>query len=144
MESGRLNGITVDFWFCFSTDIIWASMRQNLFSGFLTKPVSNQYPQLQRLARKLKIRLLEGYIRFFLKKRITKALIRLGGCAVWSAPVSFANSRRQVFSRQGPFTVCPFFRSTNEVQHLKVVGKYCSLALADRSWGPYTSQIQEK
>ena len=46
------------------------------------------------------------------KKRITKALIRLRGCAGWSAPVLFANSRRQVFSRRGPFngeielTVC--------------------------------------
>ena len=36
------------------------------------------------------------------KKRITKVLIRLRGCAGWSAPVLFANPRRQVFSRQGP------------------------------------------
>ena len=36
-------------------------------------------------------------------KRITKALIRLRGCAGWSAPVMFANPRRQVFSRRGPF-----------------------------------------
>ena len=36
------------------------------------------------------------------KKRITKALIRLRGCAGWSAPVLFANHRRQVFSRRGP------------------------------------------
>ena len=39
------------------------------------------------------------------KKRITKALIRLRGCAGWSAPVLFANPRRQVFSRCGPFDV---------------------------------------
>ena len=32
----------------------WASTRQTPSSGFLTKRVSNQYPQLQRLARKLK------------------------------------------------------------------------------------------
>ena len=38
----------------------------------------------------------------FSKKRITKALIRLRGCAGWSAPVLFANPRRQVFSRRGP------------------------------------------
>ena len=37
------------------------------------------------------------------KKRITKALIRLRGCAGWSAPVLFTNLRRQVFSCQGPF-----------------------------------------
>ena len=37
------------------------------------------------------------------KKRITKALIRLHGCTGWSAPLLFANPRRQVFSRQGPY-----------------------------------------
>ena len=37
------------------------------------------------------------------KKRITKALIRLRACEGWSAPVLFANLRRQVFSRRGPF-----------------------------------------
>ena len=35
-------------------------------------------------------------------KRITKALIRLRGCAGWSAPVLFTNLRRQIFSRRGP------------------------------------------
>ena len=35
-------------------------------------------------------------------KRITKALISLRGCVGWSAPVLFANLRRQVFSRRGP------------------------------------------
>ena len=29
------------------------------------------------------------------KKRITKALIRLRGCAVWSEPVFFPNHRRR-------------------------------------------------
>ena len=33
------------------------------------------------------------------KTRITKALIRLRGCAGWSTTVLFANPRRQVFSR---------------------------------------------
>ena len=37
--------------------IIRASMQQNLSSGFPTKRDSNQSPQLQRLARKLKFRL---------------------------------------------------------------------------------------
>ena len=35
----------------------WASSRENLSSGFPTKRVSNQSPQLQRLARKMKFRL---------------------------------------------------------------------------------------
>ena len=39
------------------------------------------------------------------KKRITKALIRLRGCAGCSALVLFANSRRQVFSRRGPLHI---------------------------------------
>ena len=36
-----------------------------------------------------------------LDKRITKALIRLRGCTGLSAPVLFANHRRQVFSHRG-------------------------------------------
>ena len=35
------------------------------------------------------------------KKGITKALIRLRGCAGWSAPVLFANPRGQVFTCRG-------------------------------------------
>ena len=34
---------------------------------------------------------------------ITKAPSSLRGCAGWSAPLLFANHRRQVFSRRGPF-----------------------------------------
>ena len=35
------------------------------------------------------------------KRRITRGLIRLRRCAGWSAPVLFANPRRQVFSQRG-------------------------------------------
>ena len=35
-------------------------------------------------------------------KRITKALIRLRGCAGWSAALLFVTPRRQLFSRRGP------------------------------------------
>ena len=38
----------------FRSWIKWASSRENLSSGFPTKRDSNQFPQLQRLARKLK------------------------------------------------------------------------------------------
>ena len=34
------------------------------------------------------------------KRRITKALIRLRGCAGWTVPLLFANPERQVFSRR--------------------------------------------
>ena len=37
------------------------------------------------------------------KKRITKSLNSLRECAGWSASLLFANHRRQVFSRKGPF-----------------------------------------
>ena len=36
-------------------------------------------------------------------KGIIKALIRLRGCAGWSAPLLFANPQRQVFSQRGPY-----------------------------------------
>ena len=39
-------------------------------------------------------------------KRITKALIRLRGCAGWSAPVLVANHKRQVFLCLGPYKRC--------------------------------------
>ena len=38
----------------------------------------------------------------FTLKQITKALIRLRGCAGWLAHVLFANPRRQGFSRRDP------------------------------------------
>ena len=38
-------------------------------------------------------------------KRMKKALIRLRGCAGWSTLLLFANLRRQVFSRRGPFNM---------------------------------------
>ena len=37
--------------------IIWALSREKLSSGFLTKQVSNQSPQLKKPARKLKFQL---------------------------------------------------------------------------------------
>ena len=48
-------------------NIIWASSQENLSSGFQAKPVSNQPPQLQWLARKLKFHLYQVYIRYFPK-----------------------------------------------------------------------------
>ena len=39
-----------------ATEIYEATPRENLFSGFPTERVSNQSPQLNKLARKLKLR----------------------------------------------------------------------------------------
>ena len=51
------------------------------------------------------------------KKRKTKALIRLRGCAGWSAPVFFANHRRQVFSRRGPNMTGPSLQKLQQRVH---------------------------
>ena len=82
--------------------IIWAPSRENLSSGVPTKRVSNQSPQLQKLARKNEILLVASLDMVLSKTQITKALIRLRGCAGWSVPVLFVNPRRQVFSHRGP------------------------------------------
>ena len=58
VEMIRVAGDTGATMIChLATMIIWASTQQNLSSGFPTKRGSNQSPQLQRLARKLKFRL---------------------------------------------------------------------------------------
>ena len=43
------------------TEIIWASTREDLSSGFPTMQDSNQPAQLQRVARELKFRVLQVY-----------------------------------------------------------------------------------
>ena len=70
-------------------NISWALTRQNLSSGFqqVFLRVSNQSLQLQKLARKFKISPVASLHMILSKKRITKALIGLLGCAGWSAPV---------------------------------------------------------
>ena len=45
-------------------------------------------------------------LHMILSKMQKKALIRLRGCAGWSAPVLFTNPRRQGFSRRGPYYSC--------------------------------------
>ena len=52
------------------------------------------------------------------KKRITKALIRLRGCAGWSVPGLSANLRRQVFSRRGPFLITIFKQVNDQLSDL--------------------------
>ena len=50
-------------------------------------------------SKKIEILLLASPYMVLSNKRMTKALIRLRGCAGWSAPLLFANPRRQVFLR---------------------------------------------
>ena len=95
------------FFFCFFfapwSFTTWASTKQNMSSGFLKKRDSNQSPQLQKLARNLKILLVACLDMILSNKQITKALISLRGWAGWSAPLLFANPRKQVFSQRGPY-----------------------------------------
>ena len=55
VEVGKLTCVTHQV--RFNPFITWASQRANLSLGFLTKQVSNQSPQLHRLARNLKFHL---------------------------------------------------------------------------------------
>ena len=41
----------------------------------------------------------------FFYRRLTKALISLRGCAGWSAPLLFADPRRQIFSGEAQMPV---------------------------------------
>ena len=76
------------------------STRENLSSVFQIRSYSNQPAKLQRLARTEKFSLGASFEMILSNKRITKALIRLRGCAGWSALLLFANPRRQVYSHR--------------------------------------------
>ena len=79
-----------------ATKTIWASARQNLSSGCPTKRDSNHTHQLQRPARKF-LKILAASLDMILSnKGITKMLIRLRGCAGWSAFFVVSKHRRQV------------------------------------------------
>ena len=54
-------------------------------------------------SQKIEIALEASLGMIFSNTGITQALIRLCGCAGWSAPLLFANHRRQVFPRRGPY-----------------------------------------
>ena len=78
--------------------IIGPSSRENLYSGSPTKSDSIQHVQVFG-PEKNEISLVGSLDMILSNKRITKALIRLRGCAGWSASLLFTNSRRQGFLR---------------------------------------------
>ena len=80
--------------------ISWATTRQNVSSGVSVQARHNQPAQPQKLARVLKFRSRDIILS---KQRTTKALIRLRGCAGWSAPLLFAYDIRHIFSWPGSF-----------------------------------------
>ena len=63
-RSSILSGLVCSLWtpVAATAEDIRASTRENLSSGFPTKRDSNQSPQLQRLARKLKFHLKQVYL----------------------------------------------------------------------------------
>ena len=81
----------------------WASLRENLSLEFSTIGISNQSPQLQRLAGNLHFACSKfGYYTF--QKLNNKGADQSARMRWWSAPVLYAYSKRQVFLRRGPFT----------------------------------------
>ena len=56
-------------------------------------------------SKKIEISLVASLDMILSNKGITKALTSLRRCAGWSAPLLFTNSRRQVFSRRGPYVI---------------------------------------
>ena len=80
------------------------------------------------------------------KKPITKALIRLRGCAGWSAPVLFANPRRQVFSRRGPINNEPYFmlQLVQREQHSRQEFEKGAREDADRKWQTLKKVLEDE
>ena len=81
------------------------------FSLVATKPVFGVSDKMRfkpacsatETSLKIEISLVASLDMVLSKQRSTKALIRLRGWAGWSAPMLFANPRRQVFSHRSPF-----------------------------------------
>ena len=86
----------------FSIGMIWDSTRENLSSGFSDKAIFKSVFSVTETSKKIEVSPVASLDIILSNMRITKALIRLRGCAGWSAPVLFAKPRRQVLSRRGP------------------------------------------
>ena len=69
---------------------------------FPTRPDTNRPAQPQKLA-SLEILAKESRDIILSKQRTTKALIRLRGCAGWSAPLLFAYNIRHILSCRGSY-----------------------------------------
>ena len=67
----------------------WATSRETLPWGFATRKDTNRLAQLQKLA-SLGMSDKSSKASILSRQRTTKALIRLRGCASWSAPLLFA------------------------------------------------------
>ena len=75
---------------CCGSNVVGPRPQENLSLGFSKRSYPNQPAQLQRLPRKFEISLVASLDMLLFNKRITNALIRLHGCAGWSALLLFA------------------------------------------------------
>ena len=91
------------------TYIIEPRHDKSCLQEFPTWPDTNSPAQPQKLA-SLEISAIESRDIILSKQRTTKALIRLHGCAGWTAPLWFAYDIRHIFSWPGswatPFEMC--------------------------------------
>ena len=112
--------------------IIWASLWEKLFSGVggcfdkeCFKPVSSA----KETSLKIEISPAASLHMILSKNQKKKALIRLRGCAGWSAPVLFTNPRRQGFSRRGPYYSCIYDPCNSEWTASHVFFCFCFVFL---------------
>ena len=75
------------------------------------------------------------------KKWITKALIRLCRCAGRSAPVLFANPRRQVFLGWGPYMITD---THNSLLHHRHVSPWWGCKMRKRNYGFLEKKAQKE
>ena len=77
--------------------VTWASSQESLSLGFLTRTEVIPKPACSATETSLKIEIsfVASLDIILANKRITKELIRLRGCAVWGAPLLFANTEER-------------------------------------------------
>ena len=86
------------------TDItIWAPSNENVSSGVCDQLRFKPACAATETSQNLEILDLETRDIILSKEQTTKALIRLRGCAGWSAPLLFAYGIRHIFAWPGPF-----------------------------------------
>ena len=83
--------------------IIWAPSSENVSSRVCDQVTFKPACSSTETSLNLEISDLETRDILLSKERTTKALIRLRGCAGWSAPLLFAYDIRHIFAWPGPF-----------------------------------------
>ena len=116
------------FWGCSYNQFYynWATTRQNMSSGVSDQARHKPACAATEAIWSLEISAIESRAIILSKQRTTKAMIRLRGCAGWSAPLLFAYDIRHIFSWSGsiPFPSTPFsilyWRSNGDWYHISL------------------------